>query len=345
MASGRGAWFDHIGEALFLALAAWIFLSGAVVGGNPFPMAGLVLAIGVTLFLARWLTRWHPAVVPAAVAAGVAGLVIVSGPDSVHRLFGPLGYSNANAALYVIGVGAAGMVIVRVAVWWIQVPFMLIGLGLAVLPWFLDALAAALATIVIVGTLLVLLATARGTATLIRLAAAVAFGAIAVTGLIGILYSGSGEGEGAWLITERRLVLWSEAADLATVYPAFGVGPGRFPEESRTALTDRDAQWAHHEPLEVGAEAGLPAFVLVIVTIMWVFAWVQRGSGRRGAALAGVVLSLGVVQASIDYVWHYPAVPIALAAVAGAGASAGAQRSFLRPPAREHVEEELPPVL
>jgi hypothetical protein len=34
-------------------------------------------------------------------------------------------------------------------------------------------------------------------------------------------------------------------------------------------------------------------------------------------------LALSIAHASIDFVWHYPAVTMALAALVGAGASAG----------------------
>ena len=35
-----------------------------------------------------------------------------------------------------------------------------------------------------------------------------------------------------------------------------GVGPGRFRETSPTALSDRDAVWAHNEYLELGGSPG-----------------------------------------------------------------------------------------
>jgi hypothetical protein len=102
-----------------------------------------------------------------------------------------------------------------------------------------------------------------------------------------------------------------------------GFDPSRAADLSPTTLRDRDVRWAHRAPLQVGAETGLVGLVLFLGILSWAFAWLQQGSGRRGGALAMAVLASGSAHASIDFVWHYPAATRALAALVGAGATAG----------------------
>ena len=315
---------DTIGAGLFVALAVWVVLVAQVVGGEPGPMAALVLLTGVTVFAARELTRRYGVFVPGTLVTVLVLVVVLAWPQATHRHFGLLGYANANGALYAIGVGAAGLVILRASSKGGAIAASIAAVSLALLPWVFQSKAAAGSAALILSVTFLLLFTRGRSVGWLRPAVVVA-ATVALVGTVaaGLLYTGDGEGDGGWYLTERRLVLWREATELALASPVVGQGPGRFAEVSPTAQRDRDASWAHHEPLTLAAEAGLPGMLLLLGIVAWAFVWLQRGTGRRGALLATVVLAVAFSHATIDFVWHNPGVPLALGIVVGAGATAG----------------------
>lgn len=323
-ADDHRAWtgLDTLGACLFLALAAWIVLAGRVSGGDPRPMATLVLATGVMAFAARALARRAGAAVPASLVAVLLVSIVVTWPQAIHPLFGLLGYANANGALYAVGTGAAGLVVLRSSWPGGRIAAGVAAVALALLPWASRADAGAGSAAIILGVTLLLLVSRRPHRWLVPVAMVVAAAAMVATVVAGLVYDGDGEGEGGWRLSERRLVLWSDALDMVRAEPLTGVGPGRFAAFSPTAAADSDASWAHQEPLSVAAETGLPGMLLLLAIVAWAFVWLDRGSGVRGATLATVVLAAAFTHATIDYVWHNPAVPMALAVVVGSGATA-----------------------
>ena len=117
----------------------------------------------------------------------------------------------------------------------------------------------------------------------------------------------------------RRVVLWHDAWVLAIDHPLTGVGPGRFRLESPTALADADASWAHQEFLQMGAEGGFPAMMLLVLLFLWGLA--RLGAGPRFGApalIAAVAITALGLHASIDYVLHFPQIPVATAVLLGA---------------------------
>jgi O-antigen ligase len=315
---------DVVGVMLILTFAGWILLVGTWTGRDPRPMAGLVILCGVTAFVCRSVTRRWVTLVPGTFLIVLMGAIVVTWPQAIHPTFGLTGYSNANGALYVVGVGMAGLLVMRARSPAARIAAVIAAIVLVTLPWLFSADTAS-ASVVVVVAVTGWLFVARDQAlpsVLLHSMLLVAL-VILATGLAGVFYSGDGRGDGGWRLTERRLVLWSESAEMLAAQPLTGVGPGGFAELNPTALRDPDARWAHHTPLQVGAETGLPGLLLFLGILVWAFVWLERGSGRRGGALASLVLALSAVHASIDFVWHVPAVPLALAALIGAGASAG----------------------
>jgi hypothetical protein len=277
---------DTIGAGLFLALAAWIVLVGQFVGGDPWPSAVLVALTGGTLFAARECTRWYGVFVPGTLVTVLVLLVVVAWPEATHRTFGLLGYANANGALYAIGVGAAGLVVLRASLRSSAIAAAIAAVGLALLPWLIQSKAAAGSAAVVLGVTFLLLHRRGRSMAWLRPAVVVA-ATIALVGTVtaGLLYTGDGEGDGGGSLTERRLVLWRDATEMALASPLVGQGPGRFGELSPTAQRDRDARWAHHEPLTLAAEAGLPGMLLLLGIVAWAFVWLQpRHRTARGAA-------------------------------------------------------------
>ena len=118
---------------------------------------------------------------------------------------------------------------------------------------------------------------------------------------------------------DRRLGLWHDALTLIRDNPVVGVGPGRFAEESPIASADPDARWAHQGFLQFGAETGLPGLALLSVAFAWAIAAAGFGGNPELPSVLGVaaLVALGA-GACLDYLFHFPAIPIAAAALAGA---------------------------
>ena len=315
---------DVVGVTLAMIFVGWDLVVGAATGRDPRPMASLVVLCGVTAFVARSVTRRWNTLVPGTLLVVLIGTIVVTWPEAVHPRFGLTGYSNANGALYVVGVGMAGLVVMRSRSPSVRLAAVIAGSLLVLLPWLFSAnMASASAVVVAVVTAWLVVARDRALPSVLMHSVLLVAVVVLATGLAGLFYGGDGRGDGGWRLTERRLVLWSESVEMLVDQPVTGVGPGGFAELSSTALRDPDARWAHNTPLQVGAETGLPGLLLFLGLLGWAFVWLARGSGRRGGALASLVLALSAAHASIDFVWHLPAVPVALAALIGAGASAG----------------------
>jgi O-antigen ligase len=114
----------------------------------------------------------------------------------------------------------------------------------------------------------------------------------------------------------RRVALWNDAFVLMAEHPLFGVGPGRFEESRMTAPTDPDARWAHQEFLQHGAEMGVPGLVLLSLVFAAGFARLRHRADTLAAVAAGSLAAVGI-HACLDYILHFPAVPVAAAALLG----------------------------
>jgi O-antigen ligase len=123
-------------------------------------------------------------------------------------------------------------------------------------------------------------------------------------------------------LTQTRVALWREATAVMLEHPLTGVGPTRFQDVSSIARDDPDHRWAHAEFLQQGAEQGMMGMVLSIslfgCAIIALAARARTGPVEVLAAVAVVMLG---VQGAVDYVFHFPAIPLAAAALAGVGMS------------------------
>lgn len=307
------------GAAILGAGVAWTWWSARGGGGHPIQVVALQLACGASYVAARLATGWQRPVVPVTVAAGAASvLVIGSVLPSLAPLGPPLGYTNSNAALYVLVAVAALMAAAAFPA------------GPATAVAVPCALAFALATvasgsvtgIIVLGlTAAALAACALGSPrTPVLLSGTILLLVVAVTALIGVARV---EGSRAPLvdraIDERRALLWRDAAVIARAHPLSGAGPGRFSEESPTARNDADARWAHSGFLQQAAEQGAVGLALLFALFGWGFVGLWRaGIDDPFTALGALALAALGFHASVDYVLHFPAVPLVAAALVGA---------------------------
>jgi O-antigen ligase len=321
MTGSRLGRYDRVGLVLVTAFAGWNVLSAVVTDGNPWPPLALTVAATAVYAVGRTWGSRDPVLVAALIVFGILVSVVVAGPRAVSGspLAPVLGYANANAALYTLGVVAATIIATfaeRKIIRWLGAVLALAMLALAVIN-------TSRAAVVLAISVLLVALTARHLGRWVTLVAPLlVLAAIATTVVLGATHGTATLALLEEELTERRTVLWQEALDIAAAEPVFGVGSGGFAETSPTALADADARWAHSAYLEVAAETGVPGFVLLLALLWWVYGSLYRS--RQDARLV-VIGTAGVtalaIHAAVDYVAHFPAVVLIAAVLAGLASS------------------------
>lgn len=313
---------DLVGAGLFLAGAGWSYASAAIAGaGSPVPVTLLWLAclgaVVAGLFLAG-LGRWLP---PLAVVAGGIVFAVRNAAHLGDTLFGPLGYSNASGELFVLCALAGLMAAVAAPGRWgwiVRIPALVAAAGFAVLVFTSGSTAAmAVLVLVLLATPAVAFGRTRGVRVVIACYGAVAVLALATTIVLGLTRAHTPVDR---FLSANRPLLWHEAVRMIGEEPLAGVGPGRFFYES--SIRDPDLAWAHNGFLQQGAEQGIPGLVLAVGVSAWGFVRLGlRPGADRTAACAAAALCALAVHASVDYVLHFPALPLVVAFLVGAGAA------------------------
>jgi O-antigen ligase len=318
---------DILGLGLFGAAVLWTYISAWVNGGSADAVVAVLVAVVLVFVIARLVADESGWIVPGAVAmlAATAAVVFLSDLAARGPLTGPLGYSNASAALYLQGSVAACMGAVAAPKRLLRVAGLVLAVALAVTTVLAGSDAASLLLLLPLAGLVVrteggvrkLIVVFLGLF-LIALALSMFLGAIWVDGrsdLVGRVVEES--------LSGRRPALWHDAMELTMQRPLVGVGPGRFREESPLAVSDSDAAWAHNGFLQQGAEGGVPALVLAVSIFVWGFARLLSIPLGRGASLAAASLTAVGIHACVDYVLHFPILPMMAAALVGAAVGAG----------------------
>jgi O-antigen ligase len=319
----RPGW-SVLGVLLIASFVAVAFSVETRTGASSRPVIVLALASAGTMAAAALVGTLHRVVVPLSVALAISWVAYQwSGDLDGGPLSGPFGYRNAFGALLLMG-AFAWLIAGRA----LRHP---IALALSIAPaGVLGFLAvrsssAAAAGLVLVAVAFLGFLGTKGVRAAVIICWIATFGVLAVTIRSGASYlpgrppSGFAASLADAGITERRLALWHDALDITRTAPS-GIGHGRFGETSPTALSDRDTIYAHNEFLETSAELGVGAGVLMVLLIAWAFARlaVTRRPGLV-AAISAAVLAGASIQACVDYVWHFPAIPLAAAALVGTG--------------------------
>jgi O-Antigen ligase len=152
--------------------------------------------------------------------------------------------------------------------------------------------------------------------------------------LLGCLAAASvvgGVGDATRLVAETRITLASPdrsgavgaALRVAAEHPITGTGPGQADLRTRGAEGGtRIFTYAHNEYVQVAAELGLVGLALLAVLLVALvrLLWRARPAGPAGAGWAGVVAAAAAfaVHSGFDFVWHLPAVVLAVTLLAGA---------------------------
>lgn len=325
-------------DSLLLLLSAigavWSFLSAAVSGGDPVPVALLFLVVGLVFALSRIASAVNASIVPVVVVAA-AVIVLASADDPLGRfpLSGPFGYTNASGAFFAQAAIAAVMLATIWRLLWTKIAAAAVAIGFAAVPFVIDSRAPALLLLTLPFFALII-RELKGPRAAVVGCAALFFTLLAVTGSLAATHDANDPpglvdrviGE---TLTERRVALWHEAFVLVRQHPGSGVGPGRFAVVNPLAQANRDVTlWAHHGFLQQGAEAGVPGLIILVLLFVYGFARLTGISTLNPAAVPGAVAlaALGI-NASLDYVLHFAAIPITAAALVGAATGRATMRS------------------
>jgi O-antigen ligase len=318
---------DLVGVVMVGAAVAWISLVGEWPGVSPVPLIALLLASAAAVVFGRLGASVHRTLVPAVIVGGAA-LLAVATPDVLRgtALGGPLGYANANGAFF-LQAAVAGLMLAAASH---ATPVRVLGLFAAaafgVVPFAARSVTSASLLLLLptIGLLARAVADARAA---VGICAVLFIVTLAATIVLGSTYA-AGDRSGLTdrivdaSLDERRAALWHEALVMMGEHPTTGVGLGGFQELSPTARSDRDARWAHNSFLQHGAETGLIGLVLLTMLFLWGFASLGVTGMPDTVSVLGAVAAAALgIHACVDYILHFPAVPITAAALVGASRS------------------------
>lgn len=119
-----------------------------------------------------------------------------------------------------------------------------------------------------------------------------------------------------------RWYTWQGTADMIIARPVTGFGPGSFEESYQRYAHTGFTRMAHQTPLQIAAEAGLPALIAALfalgVIVRELVRRLRLGGERAFGAAAGLaaLTALGF-QNLADYTWYIPAVGLTISALVG----------------------------
>jgi O-antigen ligase len=315
---------DLVGLVLTGAALGWTHLVAVWPGSSAGPFTALLLVSASTLLIGRLAASVRRTLVPAFVVVSAALLALAT-PDvlSGTPLGGPLGYANANGAFFVQAAIAGLMLAIAARTVHVKALGVASAIAFGVVP--VAAKSVTSATLLFLLPAIGLLVHSLGGARIaIASCAALFIVALATTIVLGSTYEARDRSSLVDRIVdanidERRAVLWHEAFVMMSERPAAGVGIGGFQVLSPTARSDPDARWAHNSYLQQGAESGVMGLILVTCLFGWGFASLgATGNPDAVSVLGAVALAALGIHAGVDYILHFPAVPVTAAALVGA---------------------------
>ena len=319
---------DLLGLLLVAATIGWSHLAANRPGFSAGPFTAILLGSSTAFVVGRVAASVNRTIVPVAVV-GCTALLAATTPDvlSGTSLGGPLGYANANGAFFVQAAVSALMLVVASRATTVRILGVVAAVAFGVVPFAAKSVTSAVLLLLlpVVALLGRALAGARAAVTVCGVLFIAAF---AATIVIGSTYAADDRSSIVdrfvdTSIDERRAILWHEAIAMMRESPVSGVGLGGFQLFSPTARSDRDARWAHNSFLQQGAETGLIGLILLTLLFIWAFASLGATRPPDSFTVLGAIAATALgIHACVDYILHFPAVPLTAAALVGA-ATAG----------------------
>jgi len=125
-----------------------------------------------------------------------------------------------------------------------------------------------------------------------------------------------------------RWYTWKGTVHMIAARPLLGFGPGCFEHAYPRYALVGFTRMAHQTPLQIAAEAGVPALLFAAAGVMLIGRALVRtaraggSAGLEAAAGLGALAAVGL-QNMADYTWYVPAVGMTLSATVGLGLAAG----------------------
>ncbi|MGH2787264.1 MAG: O-antigen ligase family protein [Actinomycetota bacterium] len=330
MADRRRLLLDGVGLVLLSMTVLWVFVSSLVTKSDPMQILALLSALAVGVVAGRLL----PGVVPMVVVAITMLLFVINPLEFISRDPGgfPFGYANAKGAFLVQAAAAALIVARTIPAGGLATAAITGAVIFGVVPLLFESLAAGTLGLVVVaiglaGALLTK-AYARSLGILLGMVFVVVFSTtllIAATETSTPAVVGDVIGD---TLSERRKALWTDALSAMRDNPLVGVGPGNFENVSDIARVEDDVRWVPSAFLEQGAEGGILGLVLMFAIFLWGFVRLMASDGPGPVIAIGIAALFGIaVHVCMDYVLHYPAVPMVAGALLGSATSSAWERA------------------
>jgi hypothetical protein len=315
---------DLVGVGILVALFGWTWWASQQQDADAGPLLWMLLGTAVAAALARWATFFHATAPAAAIAIGVAVYAISTG-DVSRPALGAVAPAESAGAMFAAGTGAAGLVTLRISSTWPRLAFGLLTVALAALTWTSGSLGASVIAGFVVLVLVAYLAIGLKEPRWVVVWPVL----VAILALLGTISYGLvvPVGDEAFLRPNAELhERWSTAVDVASEHPVTGVGVGATGQQA-VPFADGPG-WARHEPLQLAAETGVAGGLLLLALLGWVLTWIAQRGWRPGSAIAGAVVAGSVAHACFQPIWHAPAVPLVLAALAGTATMRGGEAAW-----------------
>jgi O-antigen ligase len=319
-----GIWVEIAGLGVVGATIGWVLLSEHLNGGRAGPIVALLAASAGAYLVGRLTGLLSRTAIPLVLVAAAAVIMAGSPSGALSRSAtgGAFDYPNARAAFFALGAASAA----TIGVLWRPVVVKIAAFGLmglfGVVPFFTGTHGGMVAVVGI--TLVVsLVSNARRARIAIAIAAAAFVLTVGMTTFLAERYHPGGHGLIDRIVDhtplrEHRVELWHQALVLIERHPVTGVGPRRFAQFSPEARRDVDSRRARNEFLQFGAETGAIGMALLVLLFVWGFARLRFSRFPDAAVAVAAVALAGVgMHACVDYVLHFPAIPLALAALVG----------------------------
>lgn len=305
---------ERAAAALLGTWVVWAGVASAAAGRilsplSPYVGAPIALAVGVSLggFAQRVPSRMMEKSL-----VGTAVFLFLSALFTLGPALSPTGYANANAALAVQLIGAAGLGMARADREGRNLLWLTIGNALAVIVVNRSAAALAIGVMVAAAALVSRLAPKRrwppvviGSAAFVAAMGAVTWLARRQTWPPALLRD----------LDSARQSLWLDAYTQWSAHRLVGIGPGRFEEVSRLGH-DADTAAAHSAVLQIAAETGVVGVLLFTLIGVFGFAWAARRSAV-GALVGCASWAAVLVHAQMDHLLDFPIVVLAAGFVLG----------------------------
>jgi O-antigen ligase len=318
---------NRVGLVIVLAAILWIAVSGYATEGSVAPMAGLVLGVTAAFVLGSKAGSRRP-VVPLTIVMTAFLVALLTGPSifSSDPISGPFGYANAKGQFFVQASAAGLMLVVLARRPELRVVGGVAMVSFALVPVLSRSIAAGVLAVLILCLCIAVLAGVGVRWTIPVSAVGLALGLLTTIALGATAPNADSAHPSGSVIVQslsaRRLFLWHDALAIIGQHPVTGIGIGRFSVASPTARDDPDdAHWAHQEFLQVGAEAGVLGFILLASVFAWAFVRLWISDLRTASAVAAAAVAALGIHACIDYVLHFPVIPIMTAALVGSAIS------------------------